>query len=189
MAGPGQYALIQCNRSIQDSYGWIGAFYGGDGRPITANCTAGDACPRVVAAMNVLTAPATRWCALHNIQMIPNNPLVGLNFQQLHDFSGALGAAPMATKLSRRHRAGDTNDHRGRRALEHWRPPATRAAGCRGGRCFHHRHQPHGIGDASPALRQLPNGQRVWTVTRGSQAQRISRRHRSCGRTAKRDFA
>ena len=107
MAGPGQYALIQCNRSIQDSYGWIGAFYGGDGRPITPNCTAGDACPRVVAAMNVLTAPATRWCALHNIQMIPNNPLIGLNFQQLHDFSGALGAAPMATKLSAAIAPGD----------------------------------------------------------------------------------
>ena len=38
VAGPGQYTLIQCNRSIQDSYGWIGAFYGGDGRPIAANC-------------------------------------------------------------------------------------------------------------------------------------------------------
>jgi hypothetical protein len=108
VAGPGQYTLIQCNRSIQDSYGWIGAFYGGDGRPITANCTAGDACPRVVAAMNVLSAPATRWCALHNIQMIPNNPLIGLNFQVLHDFSGALGAAPMATKLSVAIAPGDT---------------------------------------------------------------------------------
>ena len=108
VAGPGQYTLIQCNRSIQDSYGWIGAFYGGDGRPITANCTDGDACPRVVAAMNVFSAPATRWCALHNIQMIPNNPLIGLNFQQLHDFSGALGAAPMATKLSTAIAPGDT---------------------------------------------------------------------------------
>lgn len=108
VAGPRQYALIQCKRSIQDSYGWIGAFYGGDGRPITANCTAGDECPRVVAAMNVLSAPATRWCALHNIQMIPGNPLVGLNFQQLHDPSGLVGTAPMATKLSTAIAPGDT---------------------------------------------------------------------------------
>ena len=41
VAGPGQYALIQCNRSIQDSYGWIGAFYGGDGRPIPPTAVPG----------------------------------------------------------------------------------------------------------------------------------------------------
>ena len=169
VAGPGQYALIQCNRSIQDSYGWIGAFYGGDGRPITANCTAGDACPRVVAAMNVLSAPATRWCALHNIQMIPNNPLVGLNFQQLHDFSGALGAAPMATKLSTAIAPGDT------KITVDGEPLSLATAG-------DPVRQDAAVGDAfiigtNPTesvritdITQLPNGQRVWTVTRDSQA-------------------
>jgi len=169
VAGPGQYALIQCNRSIQDSYGWIGAFYGGDGRPITANCTAGDACPRVVAAMNVLSAPATRWCALHNIQLIPNNPLVGLNFQQLHDFSGALGAAPMATKLSTAIAPGDT------KITVDGEPLSMATAG-------DPVRQDAAVGDrfiigTNPAesvrisdITQLPNGQRVWTVTRDGQA-------------------
>jgi hypothetical protein len=169
VAGPGQYALIQCNRSIQDSYGWIGALYGGDGRPITANCTAGDACPRVVAAMNVLSAPATRWCALHNIQMIPNNPLIGLNFQVLHDFSGALGAAPMATKLSVAIAPGDTKITVDGEPLS----LATSGDPVR---------QDAAVGDAfiigtNPTesvritnITQLPNGQRVWTVTRDGQA-------------------
>ena len=75
--------------------------------------------------MNVLSAPATRWCALHNIQMIPNNPLIGLNFQQLHDFSGALGAAPMATKLSTAIAPGDTTDHGGRGTIEPGDRPET----------------------------------------------------------------
>ena len=169
VAGPGQYALIQCNRSIQDSYGWIGAFYGGDGRPITANCTAGDACPRVVAAMNVLSAPATRWCALHNIQLIPNNPLVGLNFQQLHDFSGALGAAPMATKLTTAIAPGDT------KITVDGEPLSMATAG-------DPVRQDAAVGDrfiigTNPTesvritdITQLPNGQRVWTVTRDGQA-------------------
>jgi hypothetical protein len=166
VAGPGQYALIQCNRSIQDSYGWVGAFYGGDGRPVTANCTAGDACPRVVAAMNVFSAPATRWCALHSVQMIPNNPLVGLNFQQLHDNSGALGAAMMATRLSSAIAAGDT------RITVDGEPASLATAG-------DPVHQDAAVGDAFvidtepvriTAIDKLPTGQRVWTVTRGNPA-------------------
>jgi hypothetical protein len=109
IAGAGGYSLIVCTRSGQDSYGWLGIMYGGKGQPVSANCADGDACPRVIAAMNVFSAPATRWCALHNIQMIPSNPLIGLNFQQLHDFSGAVGTAPMATKLSAAIAQGDAS--------------------------------------------------------------------------------
>ena len=167
VAGPGQYALIQCNRSIQDSYGWVGAFYGGDGRPVTANCTAGDTeCPRVVAAMNVFSAPATRWCALHNIQMIPNNPLVGLNFQQLHDPGGALGAAKMATRLSIAITPGDT------KITVDGEPESLSPAG-------DPVRQDAAVGDAFvidtetvriTAIDKLPTGQRVWTLTRGKPA-------------------
>ena len=168
VAGPGQYTLIQCNRGIQDSYGWIGAFYGGDGRPISAGCTDGDACPRVVAAMNVFSAPATRWCALHNIQMIPNNPLIGLNFQQLHDFSGALGAAPMATKLTAAIAPGDN------KIVVDGEPSSLATAG-------DPVHQNAAVGDVfiigtSPsesvritAISQGSGSQRIWTVTRDGQ--------------------
>jgi hypothetical protein len=172
VAGPGQYTLVQCNRSIQDSYGWVGALYGGDGRPINANCTAGDACPRVVAAMNVFSAPATRWCALHSVQIIPNNPLIALNFQQLHDFSGALGAAPMATKLSAAITPGDAT-------ITVDGEPSSLAVGGDSVR------QPAAVGDVfiigvgpNPtesvriaAITTLDNGQRAWTVTRSGSAQ------------------
>jgi hypothetical protein len=162
--GPGQYSLIQCNRSIQDSYGWIGAFYSGDGRPVETNCAAGDACPRVVAAMNVFSAPATRWCALHNIQMVPGNPLVGLNFQQLHDPASGVGTAAMATKLSGAISAGDTT-------ITVDAEPASLAAG-------DPVQQDAAVGDAFvidtervliASIRKLATGQREWTVTRGSQ--------------------
>jgi hypothetical protein len=166
--GPGQYAGIGCGRSTQDSYGWIGVFYGGDGRPISANCTAGDACPRVVAAMNVFTAPATRWCALHNVQMIPNNPLIGLNFQQLNDPGAGVGTARMATKLSSAINPGDTT-------ITVDAEPASLATAGDPVR------QDAAVGDVfiignSPTesvritgITQGPAaGQRVWTVTRGS---------------------
>ncbi len=111
-----------------------------------ANCQDGDACPRVVAAMNVFSAPATRWCALHNIQMIPNNPLIGLNFQQLHDFSGALGAAPMATKLTAAITPGDTKivvDGEPSSLATATDPVRQDAAV---GDVVHHRHQSRGVG-------------------------------------------
>ena len=169
VAGPGQYTLIQCNRSTQDSYGWVGAFYGGDGRPVTANCTAGDACPRIVGAMNVFSAPATRWCALHSVQMIPNNPLIGLNFQTLHDTSGALGTAMMATKLSSAVLPTDTT-------ITVDGEPLSLATG------GDPVHQDAAVGDAfvigtSPtesvritAIGPGPTGQRVWTITRDNPA-------------------
>lgn len=168
-AGPGQYALVQCGRSIQDSYGWVAAFYGGDGRPVTANCTAGDACPRIVAAMNVFSAPATRWCGLHNIQMIPNNPLIGLNFQQLHDPSGLIGTALMATKLSNSIAPGDAT-------INVDGEPISQATGGDPVR------QDAAVGDVfiigtDPSekvritnITALANGQRVWTVSRDSGA-------------------
>ncbi len=168
--GPGQYALIQCNRGVQNSYGWVGAFYGGDGRAITANCTDGDACPRVVAAMNVFSAPATRWCGLHNIQMIPNNPLVGLNFQQLNDSPNAPGASRMATRLSAAVTPGDTT------ITVDGEPLSLAAAG-------DPVRQDAAVGDVfilgdNPAesvhitaIAPGPTaGQRVWTVTRGNPA-------------------
>ena len=170
VASAGSYSLIGCGRGGQDSYGWLGILYGGDGRPIAPNCTAGDACPRVVAAMNVFSAPATRWCALHNIQMIPGNPLVGLNFQQLHDFSGGLGTAPMATRLSTAITPGDT------KITVDGEPVSLATAG-------DSVRQAAAVGDVfiigtNPAeavriaaITQGPAaGQRVWTVTRGGQA-------------------
>jgi hypothetical protein len=78
-AGPGQYVLFECGSAGQDSPGWLGVLYGGDGRPIQQGCTAGADCPRVVAAMNVFTAQPTRYCGLHNVQQVGN--IASINVQ------------------------------------------------------------------------------------------------------------
>ncbi len=168
VAGPGQYALVVCARGIQNSYGWLGVMYGGDGRPITANCQDGDKCPRIVAAMNVFTSPSTRWCGLHNIQMVPNNPLVSLNFQNLGE-APSVGVAPMATKLAASVAAADKT------ITVEGEPASTAPAG-------DPVRQDAAVGDVfmigtNPTeivtitgIQALANGQRTWTVTRGSPA-------------------
>jgi hypothetical protein len=77
----GEYALFTCTSGGQDSPGWLGVIYGGDGRPIQPGCLAGAACPRIVAAMNVFAAAPTRYCGLHNVQQLGN--LASINVQYL----------------------------------------------------------------------------------------------------------
>src|SRR4030095_9276758 len=85
VASANQYVLFTCLSRGQDSPGWLGVLYGGDGRPIQPGCNAGDACPRVVAAMHAFAAAPTRDCGLHdvqqrgemasiNVQVVPNQP-------------------------------------------------------------------------------------------------------------------
>ena len=139
--------------------------------------------------MNVFSAPATRWCALHNIQMIPNNPLIGLNFQQLHDFSGALGAAPMATKLTAAIAPGD------KKITVDGEPSSLATAG-------DPVRQDAAVGDVfiigtnpSESVRITAISQAsqaasaIWTVTRRQPGESHFPRAPSCGRTARRDFA
>src|ERR1035438_5062380 len=67
----GQYALFVCQRGYQDSYGWIAVMDMGNRMPI-ATCGGGPSCPHVIAAANVTENPKTRWCGLHNIQLLPD---------------------------------------------------------------------------------------------------------------------
>jgi Divergent InlB B-repeat domain len=78
-APAGKYVLFTCTSGGQDSPGWLGVLYGGDGRPIQPGCNAGDACPRIVAAMNVFAAAPTRYCGLHNVQQLEN--MASINVQ------------------------------------------------------------------------------------------------------------
>lgn len=95
-----KYALIICTRSVQDSYGWVAALYGGDGRPLAAACGAGEDCPRIVGALNVMNAAPCRWCGLHNEQLTPGYPLISINYQRLVDWSHQLGTAPWIITLA-----------------------------------------------------------------------------------------
>lgn len=79
-AAAGKYAMFVCG-SGQDFEGWVGVLYGGDGRAITAGCTDGNACPRVVAAVNIFTQAPTLNCTLHNVQEMGDT--VSINVQTL----------------------------------------------------------------------------------------------------------
>src|SRR5439155_3539788 len=80
-AAAGSYTLFQCTSGGQDSPGWLGVLYGGDGRAIQPNCTAGAACPRIVAAADIFNIPATRNCTLHNVQQMDD--VASINVQTL----------------------------------------------------------------------------------------------------------
>src|SRR5438477_611553 len=53
--------------------------YGAAGRAITSNCTAGNACPRIVAAADIFNIPATQYCTLHNNQQMGD--VISINVQ------------------------------------------------------------------------------------------------------------
>ena len=85
-AGAGEYELVNCG-SGQDFPGWLAVLYGGDGRAIAPGCTDGNSqgilgsCPRIVAAVNIFTTPATLNCTLHNVQQMGD--VISINVQTL----------------------------------------------------------------------------------------------------------
>jgi hypothetical protein len=79
-AAAGAYAVFTCGNG-QDLPGWLGVLYGGDGRAIVPGCTDGDACPRVVAAVNIFDVPSTKYCTLHNVQQMGD--VISINVQTL----------------------------------------------------------------------------------------------------------
>lgn len=101
-ANSGQYEQVSCPRGIaQDGYGWIGIYYGGDGRAYDGLCTPvtiGGVCPGVVAAFNPMANNRTRFCANHNFQVAqgypvnPTTPVLQINWQDL-DIDSNIGSA------------------------------------------------------------------------------------------------
>lgn len=99
----GVYVPFACRvagANDQNSYGWMGTFYTGDGRavPPAGTCGGDPLCPRVVAAWNTYYYQASKFCAIHEYQAVPNNTVVGVNFHALDNFSNTgVGTAPIAT--------------------------------------------------------------------------------------------
>ncbi len=100
------YALLQCNRATQNSYGWVAAMDMGNGLPMDRCGSAPAQCPHIVGAINLVKNPQSRWCGVHNAKIIPDTPVINLDF---HGLTGTgVGAGPYQVKLTRSIGPGDT---------------------------------------------------------------------------------
>ena len=96
----GQYGLITCLRGNQDSYGWLAAMDMGNRQPVGSCGSDPNLCPHIVAAVNMMTNPKSRWCGIHSGAVTSNVPISMTVPHGLIGSAPTVGVGPYGTTLA-----------------------------------------------------------------------------------------
>jgi hypothetical protein len=103
----GNYAALVFTKSSQDSYGSVAVLAMGNRQPIGACGPDPAQCPHIIAASYMSQKPAARWCGFHNVQLIPGQPVMNMEFHELGG-NGQSGFGPYLSTVTSAVAPGDT---------------------------------------------------------------------------------